>query len=478
MKDYRCRTTAAAVLAALILLSPFLTARVFAGSNIPVTIDIPVTYIVNGNDGTAGGDEFTLTPDDPAAPMPDGAAGGEKTISITGEGSYSFGEIHYDRPDIYWYTVTRNVTEKKGVVKDDSVYRAKVIALNDGHGYVLVYKDGSDEKHELIYTDKVAPATGDGSSLLIYLLISAAAALAFAAGTALRRKNRKLMAAVLALALTASAVPLYVFAEADGGTAAADSGITAEETDSGVSAEEEAADTAGENAAEPEEPEEAVEPEQSEPAAAPVLRAANGTSVSYTSWIEYTQHSGGARREVRVFKAAVDGKTFEGVCAQLGTKGNASGTATITKVSNSSRIAKIMYHYGVELGWWRGAQANESAQTVMGLSNNIATTKRVLLEYASQIYHQSKSDWMTNATGKAEMSTAFANAVYKCITTGLSVDGVTVPDSFEMYYCDAGSGQDFSLWNYTPPVTTGFVKVKKISADQVITGTGGSETDK
>ena len=37
--------------------------------------------------------------------------------------------------------------DKKGVVKDTSIYRAKVIALNDGHGYVLVYKNGSDEKH-------------------------------------------------------------------------------------------------------------------------------------------------------------------------------------------------------------------------------------------------------------------------------------------------------------------------------------------
>ena len=51
----------------LILAAP---ATAFARENIPVSIDIPVTYIVSGNDKTAGGDTFTLTPDDPAAPMP------------------------------------------------------------------------------------------------------------------------------------------------------------------------------------------------------------------------------------------------------------------------------------------------------------------------------------------------------------------------------------------------------------------------
>ena len=141
---------------------------VHAGVNVPVDIEIPITYIVNGNVNTAGGDSFTLTPDDPNAPMPDGQVGGTKTIQIKQEGSYSFGTIHYDRPDVYWYTITRNVTKKKGVTKDTSVFRAKVIALNDGHGYVLVYKKDSTKKCELVYIDQVAPQTGEKNTL-IYL---------------------------------------------------------------------------------------------------------------------------------------------------------------------------------------------------------------------------------------------------------------------------------------------------------------------
>jgi hypothetical protein len=170
----------------LILAAP---ATAFARENIPVSIDIPVTYIVSGNDRMAGGDTFTLTPDDPAAPMPPESEGGKKSIKISGEGTYSFGEIYYDRPEIWWYTITRDVKEKKGVTKDDSVYRAKVIALNDGHGYVLVYREGSDEKQELVYKDRVAPDTGDSAEFVAYAVVLAAAACALAVLAAVRRSR-------------------------------------------------------------------------------------------------------------------------------------------------------------------------------------------------------------------------------------------------------------------------------------------------
>ena len=170
----------------LILAAP---ATAFARENIPVSIDIPVTYIVRGNDRMAGGDTFTLTPDDPAAPMPPESEGGKKSIKISGEGTYSFGEIYYDRPEIWWYTITRDVKEKKGVTKDDSVYRAKVIALNDGHGYVLVYREGSDEKQELVYKDRVAPDTGDSAEFVAYAVVLAAAACALAVLAAVRRNR-------------------------------------------------------------------------------------------------------------------------------------------------------------------------------------------------------------------------------------------------------------------------------------------------
>lgn len=195
MKDhiFKTRAIAAAFLAALMLFTSFVPDKVFAGSNIPVIVDIPVTYIVNGNAEIAGGDMVTLTADDPSSPMPGGTEAGKKTITIKNEGTYSFGDIRFDKPGVHWYTIKRDLTKKKGVTKDGSVYKAKVIALNDGHGYVLVYKEGSDDKSELVYEDKVAPATGDVNKVLGYLviLIASAASLAVLAVFRVITKRRE-----------------------------------------------------------------------------------------------------------------------------------------------------------------------------------------------------------------------------------------------------------------------------------------------
>ena len=176
------------------LLSVFMiitaAAPVFASKNVPVTIEIPITYEVKGNDRVAGGDWFVLTPDDPEAPMPEDAEDGEKRIRIKREGTYSFGEIYYDRPEVWWYTVTRETTKKKGVTKDTSEFRVKVIALNDGHGYVLVYQDDEDEKTELVYVDSVAPATGD-TNMVIYLGTAFAAAAVVLLFISLRKRERR-----------------------------------------------------------------------------------------------------------------------------------------------------------------------------------------------------------------------------------------------------------------------------------------------
>lgn len=188
------KTVMGMLMAVLVFASAAIPSAVFASENVPVTVEIPITYIVNGNDRVAGGDTFILTPDDPEAPMPEGSVDGKKAIDITREGTYSFGEIHYERPNVWWYTITRDLTKKKGVKKDDSVYKAKVIALNDGHGYVLVYLEGSDEKHELVYVDKVAPGTGESNRVVVYLgmtLLISIVLVLFAISRALRGKDKE-----------------------------------------------------------------------------------------------------------------------------------------------------------------------------------------------------------------------------------------------------------------------------------------------
>ena len=179
------------LLAAFMFIVTLLPVPAFAAGNIPVTVDIRVTYNVDGNDGSAGGDRFTLTADDPGAPMPEGTVGRKRTITIPKEGSYSFGDIRFERPEESWYTITREASYRKGVVKDNTIYRAKVIALNDGHRYVLVYRNGSSEKQELVYMDRVTPATGDSNKIIIYSCAAAAAAAMLVLCAAAVRRNRR-----------------------------------------------------------------------------------------------------------------------------------------------------------------------------------------------------------------------------------------------------------------------------------------------
>ena len=187
---YKRRTAGAllAVLAACVMLLP---AKVLAAGNIPAKVDIGFTYTVKGDAQRAGNDSFTLTAEDPLSPMPPESADGKKTIKVDGEGSYSFGAITYLKPGIHWYTISRELTESKGVKKDDTVYRVKVTALNDGHGYVSVYRDGSDEKTEPEYTDTTTPETGDGEELMLMLGLTGASAAALAAFAATFIRRRK-----------------------------------------------------------------------------------------------------------------------------------------------------------------------------------------------------------------------------------------------------------------------------------------------
>lgn len=60
------------------------------------------------------------------APMPDGSNSGEKTISISGEGTASFGEITYTSEGVYEYKITETVGRVPWYTYDKSVYILKV----------------------------------------------------------------------------------------------------------------------------------------------------------------------------------------------------------------------------------------------------------------------------------------------------------------------------------------------------------------
>lgn len=180
-----------AVIAAVMMLIAMLPSAVFASENVPVTIEIPVTYEVNGNVSRAGGGTFTLTSEDSASPMPKDAKDGNAVLTIENEGTYNFGEITYTTPGEYWYKVTRDAKTSKGATIDSSEFRVKVIALNDGHGSILAYRNGSDKKSELIYRDQVTPKTGDTNNRIIYLAMAGGIAATIALFVLIRHRAKE-----------------------------------------------------------------------------------------------------------------------------------------------------------------------------------------------------------------------------------------------------------------------------------------------
>jgi len=169
-----------------------------------------------------------------------------------------------------------------------------------------------------------------------------------------------------------------------------------------------------------------------------------GTSIPYTSKKETT---GASKIEIVAFSITKDGKTYDGACSQIGVKALGRGTAKVSKVPNTSRHAKLVYKYAIEKGWWRGPEGEQSAKGELGANFSVKTTKRKLVEHMNQICVQGSS-WKKAAVDGGGMTSSFANTLYRYVT-GLDVNDVVVPDSFELYYCDAGSGQNFSVWRYT-----------------------------
>ena len=136
------------------------------GKVIPsVTVNIPAKHVMGGDKYT-GKDRFTfiLRSEDANCPMPAGSDGREKSVTIGAGEKIDFGDITFDHPDAYYYTVARAEKTYKGIRTDDSAYRVMIAALNDGT-YEMVITDKKDKKtDEIIYKDiykASSPKTGD-----------------------------------------------------------------------------------------------------------------------------------------------------------------------------------------------------------------------------------------------------------------------------------------------------------------------------
>lgn len=141
------------------------------------TVTIEGSHIVKNNESLkTGRHTFVLTAKD-NAPMPEGSSNGVKEVTVSSNESFSFGEMHYTKPGIYTYTVSRNLTKSKNLKEDNAVYTCNVAVFTDGTVTVVFSEEGVDGKPDRIeYTDryiasktKTKVQTGDNNLLFVYI---------------------------------------------------------------------------------------------------------------------------------------------------------------------------------------------------------------------------------------------------------------------------------------------------------------------
>lgn len=130
--------------------------------NIPVDLDMDFTY--------------SLQADSDDCPMPEGTKDGVKTVHMTDSGDVKFGEIRFDRPDVFHYTLKETTKEKGFFRRDKTEYHAALMADTDGKVKMVVNNDNGKKAEKIefanSYNRKKAPAaeavdspkTGDGET--------------------------------------------------------------------------------------------------------------------------------------------------------------------------------------------------------------------------------------------------------------------------------------------------------------------------
>ena len=184
-----------------------------------------------------------------------------------------------------------------------------------------------------------------------------------------------------------------------------------------------------------------------------IVPLANGSSHSFTGYRDGANSTIG---QTTIFTlSGTNGTRYTGTCRQIGNGMATSGNASVVKrIDNNSKIAKVVYKYGVRWGWWQGDNSHKSANSVLGISYNNTVTLQRLIELACQIDNQGaaafRQIWQNaggNMTTIDAMINWYANVDY---------NAEVVPDNFEMYYVHPADGsQDFAIWNVSSPIGAG-----------------------
>ena len=182
---------------------------------------------------------------------------------------------------------------------------------------------------------------------------------------------------------------------------------------------------------------------------APALRAAKAVTVEYGSK---------AIAQSRQFWSK--DKKYIGCCCQAGTQPDASGTASMSKVSNTTLVAKIAYYYGYKKDWVH------DYSVISGFQQH---TNAARFMYMVQMSQQGTAAWKKWATDSSFGQRVKDDAVARFADAQKL--SVTVPDNFECYICSPTNGhQKFILFRYNTVVAPGTVTLQKISGNTDITG--------
>ena len=178
-------------------------------------VSIPVTVSLSGTLPKPE-EEFVikLKADNASYPMPEEAAGGIYTMTITGADTKKLPTISYNRVGVYTYTIYQVAGTNKKCTYDDIVYALKVYISNaeDGSGLeatAVLYPDSESNKlsgaefknvYETVKpapkkpastsTTTTTPKTGDESNPILYAVL-VAVSFGIIVLLFLTRKNRK-----------------------------------------------------------------------------------------------------------------------------------------------------------------------------------------------------------------------------------------------------------------------------------------------
>ena len=305
-----------------------------------------------------------------------------------------------------------------------------------------------------------------------------------------KRQRKKAVMIMLILCMVLTIVPSFVFAAPEAEETSQGAENMSKETEEAI---EESADD-GETGMQGEtdendkqtEPEEQTEPNgqerlqvQKEVAAGSKKEAAAAKAVSVGDKIKYTGKRVGKVDQTTIFsyKESGSGLAFTGTCRQAGIPMDKSGTGTIeSRISNNSKIAKVLYRYAVQKGWLTGKSAATNARKVLGLNYKIGYTYRRLIESACQINSMGKKDFKKAMMNVGGVSEPTVDAIINWYSN-LDVSKVKVPDGFELYQVSTAKGvQPFTMWAVRnpppPPTENGFAAVKKVSGDASLTYDG------